>query len=335
MLQLQNLLQYLFNLVRRHPRLVALFGFISGATSLFLVERKESLAQFIAIGMLASWLWLALENVLRRGIAARFGIALPPPLLHFVTQMVHQESLFFVLPFFLVATTWASGQAAFTTLLMLAALISLIDPLYYRWLARRRWLYLAFHSLTLFAVLLVALPILLRLTTGESYRLATIATAILSFPSLSQTVPLGRWWRVPILVALMLALGALVYVLHRAIPPATLRLAETAITRQVVNREPGPPLSTVSDAALRSEGLIAYTAIRAPRGLHERIYHLWVHEGEVVDRIPLEIDGGREQGYRAWSRKQQFPSDAIGVWQIKVVTEGGQLVGVLRFRVGE
>lgn len=335
MSRLLALFQYLFSLVQRHPRLVALFGFVSGAASLLLVQRKESLAQVIAVGMLASWLWLTLENVLRRGIAARFGIALPPPLLHFFTQMVHQESLFFVLPFFLVATTWGSGQAVFTGLLALAALISLIDPLYYRWLARRRWLYLAFHSLTLFAVLLVALPILLHLTTSQSYRLATVVAVLLSFPSLAQTLPLGRWWRLPILILLMVALGLLVYVAHKAIPPAPLRLTDTAISNQIIDREPAARLKTVPATTLHTDGLVAYTAIRAPRGLHERVYHLWVHEGRAVDRIPLEIDGGRQEGYRAWSRKEQFPAPATGRWQIRVVTEGGQLIGVLRFRVVE
>ena len=42
-------------------------------------------------------------------------------------------------------------------LLGAAGLVSIIDPLYYKSLAPRRWLFMAFHTLTLFAALLRAL----------------------------------------------------------------------------------------------------------------------------------------------------------------------------------
>ena len=43
--------------------------------------------------------------------------------------------------------------------------------------------------------------------------------------------------------------------------------------------------------------------------------------------------GGRAEGYRAWSHKRGFPADPRGDWQVQVVTDGGQLIGQLRFRV--
>lgn len=36
-------------------------------------------------------------------------------------------------------------------------------------------------------------------------------------------------------------------------------------------------------------GLYAYTAIHAPRGLNERIYHVWYCDNNEVDRIALDI----------------------------------------------
>ncbi len=42
---------------------------------------------------------LLLENLVTRNIARRFGLEIPPALLRYGTQMIHQESLFFVLPF--------------------------------------------------------------------------------------------------------------------------------------------------------------------------------------------------------------------------------------------
>ncbi|MGV2836997.1 DUF2914 domain-containing protein, partial [Pseudomonas shirazensis] len=84
---------------------------------------------------------------------------------------------------------------------------------------------------------------------------------------------------------------------------------------------------------IRGAGLYAYTAINAPRGLNERIYHVWQLNGKEVDRIALDIHGGRKEGYRAWTHKQNFPPNPVGRWQVRVLTEDGQVIGVLRFKV--
>lgn len=333
----RELLPSLVALIQRHPGLVAIVGFASGLASFLLVERHAGLAQVLASVMLVSWLWLMLENILRERIAQWFGFELPPPLLRYATQMIHQESLFFVLPFFFITTTWNSGQALFTGLLGIAALLSIIDPLYYRWLAPKRWLFLAYHSLALFALLLTALPIIFQLTTPQSYQLALAAAAVLSFPSLFAIITVQRWWRGLLLVGLTLVLAAGGWLARVWVPPATLWLTEVAVTIQLdnQNRAPGQSLKLISVAQLRSEGLYAYTAINAPRGLSERIYHVWRHDGREIERIALDIQGGRKQGYRAWTHKQNFPEQALGDWQVQVLTEAGQMIGVLRFKVAE
>ncbi|MDZ7853559.1 MAG: DUF2914 domain-containing protein [Halomonas sp.] len=56
---------------------------------------------------------------------------------------------------------------------------------------------------------------------------------------------------------------------------------------------------------------------------------MWRQDGEEVDRIPLEIQGGREAGYRSWSHKQNFPEDTPGEWRIDVMTDRGRRIGML------
>ncbi|MBE7928959.1 MULTISPECIES: DUF5924 family protein [Pseudomonadaceae] len=322
-------------LISRYPGSIALFGFCSGIASFVLVERQAGLAKFIAALMLFSWLWLMLENSLRRTLERRFGWKVPPPLLRYVTQMVHQESLFFIIPFFFVTTTWNSGQSVFTVILGLAALISLVDPLYYKWLAPRRWFYLAFHALTLFAVLLTALPIIFHLSTPQSYLWALGTAVLLALPSLRGLFPEWNWkslLAIPLLT-LVVAMGG--WLGRTWVPPATLWMTDVAVTQSLDNasRKPGNRLKRVSQAELHAEGLFAFTAINAPRGLKERIYHEWVHNGRRVDRIPLDINGGRKAGYRAWTHKRNFPADAAGKWRVQVMTEAGQMIGMLRFEV--
>lgn len=325
-------LQRLIELIKRYPGVIALGGFISGIASFILVDRQEGLASWIAIVMLISWIWLMLENTFTQLFTKVFKREIPQPLLRYATQMIHQESLFFVLPFFFVTTTWNSGQLVFTGLLGAAGLISIIDPLYYKWLAPRRWLFLALHTLTLFAALLTALPIILHLTTSQSFKLALVTAMLLSFPSLASSFPIQHWRRGVMLVVLTLAVGASGWMLRSWVPPATLWMTDVAVSTQLENRTPGKSLREVKASEIRA-GLYAFTAINAPRGLNERIYHVWQFNGKEVDRIALDIHGGRKEGYRAWTHKQNFPANPVGRWQVRVLTEDGQVIGVLRFRV--
>lgn len=332
--RLLRVIDVVTRLLQRYPRLLALFGFCSGLASFFLVDRQASLAKLIAAVTLLSWVWLTLENLVRRWVATRLRFELPVPLLRYATQMVHQESLFFVLPFFAVTTTWNSGQLLFTGLLGLAALISIIDPLYYHQLVRRQLLFMSFHSLTLFAVLLTALPIIAHLNTARSYQWALGISVLLSFPSLTRTVGgLHGWRRWAATLGLLAALGGIGWQARLWVPPATLWMTQMAVSDRLTGRDPGERLETIDVAQLRRNGLYAYTAISAPGGLQERIYHVWLHDGREVDRIALDISGGRKAGYRAWSHKRHFPEQPLGHWQVRVVTEAGQMIGTLRFRV--
>lgn len=333
--RLKALLALGARLLQKYPWAIATIGFVSGAASFFLVEREqEKFAQILSVLMLASWAWLALEKLLRRGISHWFGFELPPPLLSFVTQMVHQESLFFVIPFFFITTAWNTGQAVFTSILILFAVLSIIDPIYYRWIAAQRWRYFIFHGFTLFAVLLTALPIIFYLPTPKTYLLALGAAIILSLPGIIRALRWRWWWRALFVVAIVALTASIGLYTRTWIPPATLRLTKVAVTDQidVSKREPTRALKVITDEQLKS-GLYAYTAIRAPRGLQERIYHEWRLNGRTIDRIALDINGGREEGYRAWTHKLNFPPYPTGKWEIHVLTEANQVIGIFRFTV--
>lgn len=332
---IKKVIRRTLKIAERYPWIIPLFGFVSGVASFFLVERKqEQFAQIISILMLASWLWLAMENLLQRGISHWFGIKVPPVILRYVNQLVHQESLFFVIPFFFITTAWNSGQLVFTSVLIIAALVSIIDPLYYHWLAPRRWLYFSFHGITLFAALLAALPLIFHLPTSKSYLWALGISAVLSSPGIARSFSEIWWKRVPImLLVIAITFGAGLAARHW-IPPASIWLTQVAITNRIDNTSHSPTkkLKVITQEQLH-QGVYAYTAIHAPRGLRERIYHAWYQDGKEFDRIPLDISGGNEDGYRSWSHKMNFPKDAAGNWRIQVETEARQVLGILRFQV--
>lgn len=319
----------------RYRRLLPLVSFASGVASFFLVERQAQLAKWLVAFLLLGWFWLLAEGLIGRWLNRFIDIKISQGAARFGAQALHQETLFFVLPFFLATTTWLSGQITYTGSLILAAAASTVDPIYFEQIANRRWLFLGYHAFTMFAVLLVTLPIMLHLTTGQSLGLAAVGMGIFALPSLSQAITVRRWWRWLLLFALAASLAATAWLTRAWIPPATLRVTEGAITT-IVNtsqRVPDAQLTTVPAARLADRGLYAFTAIKAPRGLNQPILHIWAHNGHVVDRIPLKIIGGRKQGYRAWSHKEFFPENPQGHWRVSVMTADGQLIGVIRFDV--
>ncbi len=319
----------------RYHHVVAVFSFLAGAASFALIERQEKVAQILVILLPLSWLLVLLDPWLQQLAERRRLLRGSPLLLSWLTQGLHQESFFFTLPFFFATTTWASPQALFIGVLMLLALGSMIDPFYFRWVQARRWALWGFHAAAGFITVLTAAPMLWHLTTLQALQLASVCAAVLSVPAWAAALQrLGaiRW---PLALLAGLAVGIGILQLRVAVPPATLWVGSSAITLQVdvSTRMPGPALKVISSGELGVDGLYAWTAIRAPRGLTEHVEHHWWFNGKKMDEIRLDIRGGREQGYRAWTHKLSFPADPRGDWEVRVVTEGGQLLGVQRFQV--
>lgn len=312
-------------------------AFVLGLLGFFLVDRQQWLGAMLAVGLLLTWVLMIAESIASKWLSRRGrDSGLPRALTTFIAQMVHQETLFFCLPFFLATTIWTSGQAFFTGLLVVCAVLAILDPLYFGLSNRHRWLYFLLHALCVFIVMLVTLPIMLSLTTGESLILSILAMMFFSLPSLIGLLrPTGlvRWLA---MVGLLIVLGGVAWAGRTWIPPATLWLSGSALSPTFDTRARTPSGEmTLTPQHLTSRGLYVYTAIRAPRGLREKIYHVWRHQGAVVERIALIIHGGRDQGYRAWTHKRNFSGDVSGQWQVDVMTSTGQRIGSVRFTVAK
>ncbi len=311
-------------------------AFAAGLGSFFLVDRQQWLGAALALGLLVAWLLLLFESVISRWLSSHDYPTLPKGVTSFIAQMIHQETLFFTLPFILITTVWNSGQTLFALVVLGMAALSIIDPLYYKLAGRWRSLYFIFHAQCVFLVLIVILPIMLHLTTRQSLLLSLVLMALVALPSFWQHVKkrsLARWLG---FVTLSLLLAYAAWIGRIWVPPASLWMTSSALSPalDIQNRAPQGSMALTPETLLTS-GLYVYTAIRAPRGLSETIYHVWHHNGVTIDTIELAINGGREQGYRAWSHKQNFPEDPSGEWRIDIMTDGGQRLGLLRFTVSD
>lgn len=328
-------LQVLLRALERYRLVLAVGSFGLGAASFLLVEHGEQVARWIGLLLVLNWLLIVFENTLGQWLARLRWARFSPAVLRYAMQAVHQQTFFFCLPFLLSTTSWISGQALFTALACAAALATMWDPLYYGVIAPRPPLHLALHGFAMYLAMLTVPPLLWQLTTTQSLALASGTIGLLSLPSLARLMPRrgARGWL--LLVAAGAGLGLLSWLARPWVPPATLWLSQGVISADVDPdlRTPGAPLKMVSADLLRRDGVCAFTAIHAPRGLRERVFHRWLFRGREVLRIPLQISGGRDEGYRAWSCKQSFPDDPSGRWAVEVVTDARQMIGEVRFRV--
>jgi hypothetical protein len=119
------------------------------------------------------------------------------------------------------------------------------------------------------------------------------------------------------------------------IPPVPLQLTRATFAKSVSDLEPEQPVSRVSAGELLTwQALMAFTAVTAPAGLREPVYHVWRKNGMLVARILLSpIRGGRRGGFRTYSRRTDLGPNPVGSWTVDVLTAHDQLVGRIQMVV--
>lgn len=318
----------------RFPWLLPVISFAVGWLSFFLFQRGEGLARFIAVVALIGWPWLLAENVLGRLILARSGGRFNIGVVRFVTQQIQQEILFFALPFLIGATQAHFGQIIFSGIAVLVALALTLDPIYLHRIAPHRGLSTAVHGYCTFIAALVVLPVALHMPLDEALPLSLLITAGTLLAGLPRMLLSVSGWRMRLggTLALLLSL-VLLWLVHSWVPAAGFWVRDARVTNSIIQLQPGVSLQTFSPRDLAGGGVVAFVAVRAPTGLAQDVVFEWRHKGKVLDSIPARISGGREEGFRTYSRKQNFPADPLGNWCVDLITPQRQVIARIRFEV--
>jgi hypothetical protein len=319
-----------FHWLRRWGISLASLG--GGVLTLFVFRRELPHAHWIVGYLLLLWLLIVLTVQLQEGFQATRAGRFVLGAADYTIQTLYHGVLLFLLPAYWASTTLDSPNAAFLVVLAVLALLATFDP-WYRALAERTTAVTdVFFFVSVFAALNVALPLV-----GVPPFWAMLLAAWVAVVGLAPAVRRSRHWpwrralKATALAGLVVA--ALAFVARGGIPPAPLFLARAALARQVADAEPVDDLGTsLTPEDLR--GVVAFTAVYAPAGLHQPISHVWRREGQVVSVVKLSpIHGGRREGFRTFSRKTVLPAETEGRWSVDVITNSGQLIGRLRFRV--
>jgi hypothetical protein len=316
---------------------ISLASLAGGLLTLFVFRRGLPNVSVIVGYLLLLWLLVAVLVQARDTLAAseRRSARLVLTATEYTIQTLYHGVLLFLVPAYWASTTLTSPNALFLAILAALALLATFDPWYRAVVHPRPWVGYGFLLVSTFGALNLALP-LVGLPPFE----ALLIAAWLAVVGLTPAVCRARRWRwatgfaVTGLVGLVVAGAAGLQPI--VIPPAPMFMADARLNWTVGTLDSLEPVpgATIRAADLQERGLVARTAIYAPAGLRQPVEHVWRHRGRVVDVVRLTpVEGGRREGFRTLSRKTAFPADAVGRWSVDVMTESGQLIGRLPFRV--
>ncbi len=312
------------SLVARAQPLLPWLSLLTGVGGALLMNRTPERAWVVVVAALLAWgllvslhLW---ERVLNERAQRREGHTLKERGARFAllvtSQLTIQQALLFPLPFYLRAVTLHPGHVVFLVAYAAALAAALWDPLYAA-VARRALTSFLLFSFAIFTGLAVVLP-MVGLSNRAALVVAGAATTI-GVPALLWLRARSRWLRVGAVAAALPAAG-LSLVAAPLVPPAPLELVSATVGTGVVGRE---PVGVATQFAPPVE-LFCHTAIKAPLGLHDGLFHAWTRDGHALDRVALDVRGGRADGFRTWSKKRAAQP---GHYRCEVQTATRQVLG--------
>jgi hypothetical protein len=316
----------------------------AGIAGAVLMDRGPKQGIWVAAAALGMWMTLPAAHLLlqlsqrehplgrvQRAVlwALRYGSLL-------ATQSFLQLCLFFALPFYLRASVLTAveidpGHALFMFGLAGLCVASLWDPWTEALLHRPLWAPFL-PAASSFAALNVVLPAL-QLSTSLSLWLAAGIAMLGAAPMIVARASLERRRQTTLaILAAMIAIPLALWLgAARIVPPAPLRLVRAEFGTALNGKWITEPVSRL-DAP--PERLICATAIEAPVGLRDRLFHFWRKDGRVIARMELEVVGGRRDGYRTRSWLSHFEKNARGRYRCSVVTASGQMLGSAALQLG-
>lgn len=138
-----------------------------------------------------------------------------------------------------------------------------------------------------------------------------------------------------------------VFYVFKLIPPVPLALNEGLVAHDIQKINGSYEITYETDdwyvfwrdhkANINIENLdkiYVFTSIFAPTHLDKKVFHQWkkynpfTKSWDISDKIGFEITGGRDEGYRGFTFKQNISE---GDWEVEVITEEGLIIGIVDF----
>ncbi|MBN1531099.1 MAG: DUF2914 domain-containing protein [Spirochaetes bacterium] len=328
----RGLLRYLAEIVSVQPpglaRLMTLQPLMSFGTSILCIVLLRKGFEYAPV-VIATVLFAIFYLTFRLQIHRRGGVM--PKVWDMALLFMINDMLIFVIPFYLESMTIPSRQLLFAPIPLALAVISHWFRLYQRFVLPYPVLGSLFYSLTIFCVLNLVFPVIFGMQNLWSLLLSGAIASVTVLLFINPHIPLLRGGK-----NILLSLAGIAFFLcilwfgRSVIPPAPLRLVHATACEAVTGLTPVNPFLARSGTGL--DEVYFFSSILAPRGLRERVFHVWRRGGRRLFAVDLrDIRGGRKEGFRTWSRHRL--AGERGDFTVEVWTAGGQLVGQRDFSI--
>jgi len=317
----------------RHERLERLlwalhsaWALLSGIAVLVLAHNRYGFLRWIVLFLALTWGSTLVFSYL--GGIARTVVS-------YLTRVMYQETLFFLLPFYFYSTTFWSWNVLYLALLATLAVLSCYDLLFDRLLREHRWFAVSFFAFVSFSALELFLPLALRWHIEYGLPLAG-AISFLAAVALVQRWQ--EWLRPRRLLAIILILAAILGALQflkALVPPVPLRVTHLRVSATLDPRtlNTGPAFEgEVPLDALTRHRLYAVATVFAPRRIPAHVQMRFLLRGQVL-RTSRNLDlTAKPDGFRMWDSVHLPPQHAEGRYRIEVWS-AGQLLGARDVKV--
>jgi hypothetical protein len=323
----------LFRLYDRHRRafwaLHSLWALATGAVVVALAHAAYGYAAWVLVFLALTWLstlfFTRAETPPERSKGRRWhGLA------SYLTRVMYQETLFFVLPFYFYSATLDSPNVLFLALLALLAVMACLDLIFDELLRRHAWFGILFFAIVAFAALNLLLPLALGLRIESAIVIAALVGLVAAIPMVAAPQGRGRWRAATLRVLPALVAVGLLVGLRVLVPPVPLRLEGLVFARDVqpATLEPIAPL--IREAALSggNDRLAVVATVFAPRTVSVRVAVQWWRDGEWL-KTSREVEiTPHEAGFKVWDAFSPSEGPLVaGTYRVVLQTAGGQLIG--------
>ncbi len=308
----------------RLMKIQPVFALVSSFFVLFLFEKGFEKAPLIIALCLFAVFYITSKLYFIKDPKGVFTMLLDTALVFALSSM-----LLFVTPFYLESMSIPSRNMLFTPLILALAVIANWYELYLKIIAPHPLRSSLFYALTFFCVLNFLLPVIFGVRNIWSLMIAGAASALMALVFVYPKAEFMKSGRNTAMFFAGIALFlAFLWAGRSFIPPAPLRLTRATACKAI---EAYRPAGAFSSAPLEENPEVYfYSAIFAPRGLAEKINHVWRHNGRRLFTVYLsEIRGGRKAGFGTWSKHRIL--EGAGTYTVEVWTAGGQYLGSEKF----
>jgi Family of unknown function (DUF5924) len=306
------------------------WALITGGLVLVLAHNRYGFLPWVVLFLTLTWastLFFSRFAVGRTSAGLRFAQGF----VSYLTRVMYQETLFFLLPFYFYSTTFPSWNSGYVVALAGLAVLSCFDMVFDRLLRTRRPFAVGFFAVVTYSALQFFLPLLFHVQIHNGAYLAAGFAFFASLPVAYSWQELKRGRRQALIALALVAIVVVLKVGRTLLPPVPLRLSAMSFAVDIDPRT--LQLDHELKGVTRTTDLIggrlcARATIFSPGTLPVRLRFRFYRDGTLLKSSRALDLVAHARGFRVWSALRPgatgFPP---GRYRVEVVTDEGQLVG--------